>query len=61
MTWTATSANSEQWGELALTSEVEALDESGNVLLDESGGELVVGGVALWADASGNAEAWSDV
>ena len=60
MTWTDAAANSEQWGELALAGEVQALDESSNVLLDESGNELVVGTLAPWSATAANAETWVD-
>lgn len=61
MTWTDASANAEAWGDLALTDEIQALDESGNVLTDESGGELILGRVVLWSNAAANAETWVDV
>lgn len=61
MTWTNASANSEQWGDLATGGEIQMLDESSNVLLDESGNELVWGLLSPWSAASANAETWVDV
>lgn len=61
MTWTDASANAEQWGELATAGEIQLLDESSNVLTDESGSELIFGTVSPWSAASANAETWTDI
>lgn len=61
MTWADASANAEQWGELARADEVQALDESGTALADESGNELILGAIVLWSDAAANAETWVSV
>lgn len=61
MTWTDASANSEQWGDLARSDEIQALDESSNVLADESGHELILGATVLWSDVAANAETWVGV
>lgn len=59
MTWTDATANSELWAELALSNEVQALDESGNDLADETGSVLIVGEAPAWSDVAANAEAWT--
>lgn len=59
MTWTDATANSKQWGELALSNEVQALDERGNGLTDETGSALIVGVTPAWSDVAANAETWT--